>query len=78
MAVLAEYRLGLIGRDTPLVVEQDRRTAIAVALHEGRPGDVVLVAGRGAEPLLRVHGTAQRFVDREVVEELLGAGLPAA
>ncbi|HEU0101578.1 MAG TPA: UDP-N-acetylmuramyl-tripeptide synthetase [Mycobacteriales bacterium] len=75
-AVLAEYRLGLIGSTVPLVVEQDRREAIAAALRSGRPGDVVLVAGRGAEPLLRVHGTARRFVDREVVEELLGG--PAA
>ena len=71
-AVLAEYRLGLLGSVVPLVVEQDRRAAIDTALRRGRAGDVVLVAGRGAEPLLRVHGSAQRFVDREVVEELLG------
>jgi len=75
--VLAEYRLGLLGRDVPLIVEQDRRTAIALALAAGQAGDVVLVAGRGAEVTLTLHGRAQRFLDHEVVEELLELREPA-
>ena len=70
-AVLGEYRLGLLGREVELHVEPDRRRALALALGEGRPGDVVLVAGRGSEQVLRVGGQASRFDDREVVEELL-------
>jgi len=70
--VLAEYRLGLLGRHVHLVVEQDRRQALRCAIDAGRPGDVVLVAGRGAEPLLTVGGRTQRFLDQQVVQQLLG------
>lgn len=70
-SVLAEYRLGLLGSSTPVVVEPDRRRAIALAVAEGAPGDVVLVAGRGSEHVLRTGGRTERFVDREVVAQLL-------
>ena len=70
-AVLAEYRLGLLGLEAAVVVEPDRRAALALALRAGRPGDVVLVAGRGAEQQLTVGSRSERFVDREVVLDLL-------
>ena len=56
-----------VARTEVLVVEPDRRAAIALALGEARPGDVVVVAGKGHETT-QVTGTAvEPFDDRVVV-----------
>lgn len=55
-----------------LVVEPDRREAIARALSAARPGDVVLVAGKGHETYQEVAGERLPFDDRLVALELLG------
>jgi UDP-N-acetylmuramoyl-L-alanyl-D-glutamate--2,6-diaminopimelate ligase len=56
-------------RASGLRVEPDRRAAIALALGEGRPGDVVLVAGKGHETTQDIGGVVTPFDDREVVAE---------
>lgn len=56
--VLAEVVAGASGPGT-VIVEPDRRTAIRRALLEARPGDVVLILGKG-------HETTQDFGDRVV------------
>jgi UDP-N-acetylmuramoyl-L-alanyl-D-glutamate--2,6-diaminopimelate ligase len=60
-------------RGTPggLEVEPDRRAAIARAIEAAREGDVVLVAGRGAEPAQEVAGAKLPFDDRDVAREAL-------
>jgi UDP-N-acetylmuramoyl-L-alanyl-D-glutamate--2,6-diaminopimelate ligase len=56
-----------------LSVAMDRREAIGLALQEAGAGDLVLVAGRGAIPTLRLDrsGAGPPFDDRVVVRELL-------
>src|ERR671932_406966 len=54
-----------------LDVEPDRRGAIARAVETAREGDVVLVAGRGAEPAQEVAGRMLPFDDRDVAREAL-------
>ena len=54
-----------------LVEEGDRRTAIATALGRARPGDIVLVAGKGHESGQEVDGVVHPFDDREVVREVV-------
>ena len=51
--------------------EGDRRAAIATALDLARPGDIVVVAGKGHETGQEVDGVVHPFDDREVVRELL-------
>lgn len=51
----------------------DRREAIRTALALARPGDVVLVAGKGHETYQEVNGVRHHFDDREVVAEVLAA-----
>jgi UDP-N-acetylmuramoyl-L-alanyl-D-glutamate--2,6-diaminopimelate ligase len=48
-AIIAEILPGLAATQTPYIVEPDRAKAIALALHEAAPGDVVLIAGKGHE-----------------------------
>ncbi|MFC5178930.1 UDP-N-acetylmuramoyl-L-alanyl-D-glutamate--2,6-diaminopimelate ligase [Nocardioides taihuensis] len=51
----------------------DRRVAIRTALEAARPGDIVLVAGKGHEAGQQVGDVVQPFDDRDVVrEELAG------
>jgi UDP-N-acetylmuramoyl-L-alanyl-D-glutamate--2,6-diaminopimelate ligase len=47
----------------------DRRAAIATALAEAGPGDVVVVAGKGHETTQEASGTVVPFDDRVVVAE---------
>jgi UDP-N-acetylmuramoyl-L-alanyl-D-glutamate--2,6-diaminopimelate ligase len=59
------------GAEGPAAVttELDRRAAIATALAEARPGDVVVVAGKGHETTQDTGGTVLPFDDRAVVAE---------
>ena len=52
-------------------VEPDRRAAIAEAVAQARPGDAVVVAGKGHETGQEVAGVVTPFDDREVLRELL-------
>lgn len=71
-AILDEVRAGAIGART-LVVEQDRRVAIGVAVAAAGPGDVVVVAGKGHETGQTAGGRTDAFDDREVARAALGA-----
>lgn len=48
----------------------DRREAIRTACMLARPGDVVLVAGKGHEDYQEVKGVKHHFDDREVIREI--------
>ena len=55
------------------VVEIDRRTAIRRAIDEAKPGDVVLIAGKGHETYQIVGTQTLPFDDAEVAHEALNA-----
>jgi UDP-N-acetylmuramoyl-L-alanyl-D-glutamate--2,6-diaminopimelate ligase len=52
-------------------VQVDRRRGIALALAEARPGDVVVIAGKGHEDYQEVAGRRLPFDDRSVATALL-------
>ena len=54
-------------------VELDRRAAIRLALEDARPGDVVLIAGKGHEPYQEIAGRRLPFLDLAVAREALTA-----
>ena len=70
LAIIAEVRAGCDGEGR-LIVEPDRRRAIAAALKAASDGDVVVVAGKGHEVVQEVAGRSLEFSDREVVAEEL-------
>ena len=61
-----------------MLEEGDRRAAIAAALGLARPGDIVVVAGKGHETGQEVAGVVHPFDDRDVVRELLRRRYPRA
>jgi len=70
--ILDEIQAGLPSGSPHLRIT-DRRMAIAAALEEGKPGDTLLLAGKGHENY-QVIGTESRpFDERVVVRDLLDA-----
>ncbi|MGZ4410001.1 MAG: Mur ligase family protein, partial [Gaiellaceae bacterium] len=65
-AIAAEVVEGL-----DLEVELDRRRAIERALDLARPGDVVVIAGKGHEQGQEIGGRKLPFDDRQVAREAL-------
>ncbi len=69
--IVAMLSGALTGR-VPAHVERDRAKAIADAAAQARPGDVVLIAGKGHEDY-QIYGTERRhFSDRELALALTG------
>ncbi len=69
-AIIADMRNGLsreeLGRTLCIT---DRTEAIHKAMQQSRPGDVVLVAGKGHETYQEIKGVRHHFDDREVIAE---------
>jgi UDP-N-acetylmuramoyl-L-alanyl-D-glutamate--2,6-diaminopimelate ligase len=66
LAILAEIEPGLKSSGVRYVVEPDRATAIRLALGEAKPGDVVLLAGKGHEKEQILGFKSIHFDDAEV------------
>jgi UDP-N-acetylmuramoyl-L-alanyl-D-glutamate--2,6-diaminopimelate ligase len=58
-AIIEEIIPGVRQTNTPLIVEEDRRAAIERAIRSAKPGDIVLLAGKG-------HEKVQVFADGAV------------
>jgi UDP-N-acetylmuramyl-tripeptide synthetase len=61
----------LAGVDKPAEAIEDRQVAIFTAVHHARPGDVVLIAGKGHETYQEIAGVRHPFSDREVANAAL-------
>lgn len=68
-AVRAAVVVGAEGGTAEVVEIGDRRAAIRDAVRRARPGDVVLIAGKGHETGQEVHGEVHPFDDRTVAAE---------
>ena len=67
IAVAAEAH-GMI-RNKNLFVIEDRRVGIRKALELAKPGDVVLITGKGSEQSMIIDGKSIPWDDRVVVRE---------
>ncbi len=62
----------------PVLQQPDRALAIAAALQQAQPQDVVLIAGKGHESYQDIQGVRKPFSDREQSELALAAYTAAA
>jgi UDP-N-acetylmuramoyl-L-alanyl-D-glutamate--2,6-diaminopimelate ligase len=70
-AIIDQIRAGVSG-PAEVVVEPDRAEAIAAAVAMARPGDVVVVAGKGHETTQAVADQVVPFDDRDQARRALG------
>lgn len=69
MKIIQEIMQGVSGEHC--TIEEDRTAAIYRAIHSARKGDIVLIAGKGAETHQEKQGKKYPFDDREVVRQVL-------
>lgn len=69
--ILADMQAGLEITDRRKTLSQiDRHEAIRTACALAKPGDVILIAGKGHEDYQEIAGVKHHFDDREVVTEI--------
>ena len=73
IAIMNDALVGLRRFDTPHAIEPDRSRAIRIALEQAKPGDVVLLAGKGHETYQILKDRQVHFDDREAAREALKA-----
>jgi UDP-N-acetylmuramoyl-L-alanyl-D-glutamate--2,6-diaminopimelate ligase len=69
--IFADMRAGVTAPDKIAWID-DRRRAISLALDVAKPGDCLLIAGKGHESYQEFADTVIPFDDRQVVRELIG------
>lgn len=75
--IIAEVAAGALRREA-LVIEPDRRAAVALAVSAAGPGDFVLIAGRGHESGEQTSAGCLDFDDRQVAAAAIDARLGSA
>jgi len=68
--IFADMRAGVTAPDRITFIDE-RRRAISLALDAARPGDCLLIAGKGHESYQEFADTVIPFDDRQVVRELI-------
>ncbi len=69
--IINDAMVGLRRFDTPNIAEPDRAKAIRRAIEEAKPGDVVLIAGKGHETYQVLKDRTIDFDDRETARQVL-------
>lgn len=72
VTILSEIEAGLRPHTTSYAVVEDRRKATEFAMKRLREGDILLVAGKGAECDQEIMGIKYRYKDKDVIEEIAG------
>ena len=73
LAIINDAVVGLQRTGVKYTVEVDRRKAIALAIAEARPGDIVLLAGKGHEKVQVTREGSHPFDDVAVARDALRA-----
>jgi UDP-N-acetylmuramoyl-L-alanyl-D-glutamate--2,6-diaminopimelate ligase len=71
LAIINDVLPGLQRTGSRYTMEPDRRKAIALAVDEARPGDIVLIAGKGHEKVQVTREGSLPFDDIETARDVL-------
>jgi UDP-N-acetylmuramoyl-L-alanyl-D-glutamate--2,6-diaminopimelate ligase len=71
LKIISDIVVGLQKTNGKYMIEPDREKAIALALDQARPGDIVLLAGKGHENYQILADRTLEFDDREEARRAL-------
>jgi UDP-N-acetylmuramoyl-L-alanyl-D-glutamate--2,6-diaminopimelate ligase len=71
LAIIDQVLPGLRGTPATVIVEPDRRHAVELAIAEARPGDLVLLAGKGHEKTQTIGERVIPFDDVAIARQVL-------
>lgn len=71
LAIINDAMVGLSRSDTPHKAEPDRERAIRIAIDSAKPGDIVILAGKGHETYQILKDGPIPFDDREIARRIL-------
>jgi UDP-N-acetylmuramoyl-L-alanyl-D-glutamate--2,6-diaminopimelate ligase len=71
LKIISDIIVGLQKANGKYLIEPDRQKAIGLAMDEARPGDIVLLAGKGHENYQILADRTLEFDDREVARRIL-------
>lgn len=69
--IIDDIKMGLAKTDGEYVEIIDRKEAIKYAIANGRPGDVIVLAGKGHEDYQEIKGVKYPMDERVLIEEVL-------
>ena len=70
-AIIADIKTGIEKTDGKYVEIIDRREAIAFVIRYGRPGDVIVLAGKGHEDYQEIEGVKYPMDERDIIQDVL-------
>ena len=70
-AIIDDIKVGIAKTDGKYVEIPDRKEAIAYAIHHGRPGDVIVLAGKGHEDYQEIRGVKHPMDERDLIADIL-------
>ena len=70
-AILDDIKTGISKTSGKYVEIIDRKEAIAYAIHNGQPGDIIVLAGKGHEDYQEIKGVKYPMDERVLIREIL-------
>ena len=70
-AIIADIITGIEKTDGKYISIIDRKEAIAYAIRNGQPGDIIVLAGKGHEDYQEIKGVKYHMDDRELVLDVI-------
>lgn len=70
-AIIDDIKIGIGKTDGNYVEIADRKEAIRYAIANGRPGDVIVLAGKGHEDYQEIRGKKYHMDERELIAEVV-------
>lgn len=70
-AIIDDIKLGIQKTDGKYVEMIDRKQAIAYAISQGEPGDIIVLAGKGHEDYQEIKGVKYPMDERILIQEIL-------
>lgn len=71
-SLMDDIRKSIEKTDGKFIEIQDRKEAIAYAIHHAMPGDLIVLAGKGHEDYQVIRGKKYPMDERVLIREILG------